>query len=190
MTPPRIPTFDGRNDVLSGLYRRGRTDGPQAFLQGEAEGHLDLPKALAGGFAGGLFAAFVPSLRKPESPTGDGPSPGAAAQDAPEISGKPGEAIRHVGHWTRAGRPDENGIAGGEDERCRLTPLIVVVVVALHSIPRAIWFPFTKFTITPVTQSRPIFLRSWESNFPIGAQVKVLVTAVSKKASADLQLKD
>jgi hypothetical protein len=47
---------------------------------------LDLPKALPGGFAGGLFATFVPSPRKSESPTGDGPSPGAAAQDAPTAS--------------------------------------------------------------------------------------------------------
>jgi membrane dipeptidase len=65
MTLPRVPIFDGQNDVLSRLYRRGGTDGPQTFLQGGAEGHLDLPKALAGGFAGGLFAAFVPSPASP-----------------------------------------------------------------------------------------------------------------------------
>jgi membrane dipeptidase len=86
MTSPRIPIFDGHNDVLSRLYRRGGTDGPQTFLQGGAVGHLNLPKALAGGFAGGLFAAFVPSPRKPESSTGDGPSPSAAAQDPPTAS--------------------------------------------------------------------------------------------------------
>ena len=86
MTTPRMPIFDGHNDVLSRLYRRGGADGPQIFLRGEAEGHLDLPKALAGGFAGGLFAAFVPSPRKPESPTGHGSSPGAAAKLAPAAS--------------------------------------------------------------------------------------------------------
>jgi membrane dipeptidase len=83
MTLPRVPIFDGHNGVLSRLYRRGGTNGPQTFLQGEAEGHLDLPKALAGGFAGGFFAAFVPSPRKLERPTGNVPSSGAAAQDAP-----------------------------------------------------------------------------------------------------------
>ena len=86
MTLPHVPIFDGHNDVLSRLYRRGGTDGPQTFLRGEAEGHLDLPKALAGGFAGGLFATFVPSPRKSKSPTGDGPSPGPAAQVAPTAS--------------------------------------------------------------------------------------------------------
>jgi hypothetical protein len=46
MTTPRMPIFDGHNDVLSRLYRRGGADGPLIFLRGEAEGHLDLPKAL------------------------------------------------------------------------------------------------------------------------------------------------
>jgi membrane dipeptidase len=78
----RVPIFDGHNDALLRLYRRGGTDGPQAFLDGEAKAHLDLPKALQGGFAGGLFAVFVPSPGKARHPTGDAPSPGAAV-DAP-----------------------------------------------------------------------------------------------------------
>jgi membrane dipeptidase len=62
MTLPRIvPIFDGHNDVLLRLYRLGGTHAPQAFLEGGVDGHLDLPKALQGGFAGGLFAIFVPS---------------------------------------------------------------------------------------------------------------------------------
>jgi membrane dipeptidase len=36
-------------------------DAAAAFLHGEDKGHLDLPKARRGGFAGGLFAIFVPS---------------------------------------------------------------------------------------------------------------------------------
>jgi membrane dipeptidase len=80
MTLPRpVPVFDGHNDALLRLYRRGGADGPQAFLDGESEGHLDLPKALEGDFAGGLFAVFVPS---PGKPIGDAPS-SAAAVDAP-----------------------------------------------------------------------------------------------------------
>ena len=38
-----------------------------AFLQGEEKGHLDLPKARKGGFAGGLFAIFVPSPKRERS---------------------------------------------------------------------------------------------------------------------------
>ena len=62
MTSPRpVPIFDGHNDVLLRLYRRGGADAPRAFLEGEAKGQLDLPMARQGGFAGGLFAIFVPS---------------------------------------------------------------------------------------------------------------------------------
>jgi membrane dipeptidase len=60
-SPRRIPIFDGHNDVLLRLYRRGGADAPLSFLEGEAKGHLDLPRAHRGGFAGGLFAIFVPS---------------------------------------------------------------------------------------------------------------------------------
>jgi membrane dipeptidase (peptidase family M19) len=60
-SPRRVPIFDGHNDVLLRLYRRGGTDAARAFLEGEAKGQLDLPMAQQGGFAGGLFAIFVPS---------------------------------------------------------------------------------------------------------------------------------
>ena len=62
--PERIPFFDGHNDVLLRLHRRAGTDAVTAFLQGEDKGQLDLPKAREGGFAGGLFAIFVPSTEK------------------------------------------------------------------------------------------------------------------------------
>jgi membrane dipeptidase len=78
----RVPIFDGHNDVLLRLYLRGGTDGPRAFLDGQAKGHLDFPKALEGGFAGGLFAVFVPSTGKAGSSTGD-TSPSSAGSDAP-----------------------------------------------------------------------------------------------------------
>jgi membrane dipeptidase len=55
-----IPIFDGHNDVLLRLHRRAGADATTAFLQGEEKGQLDLPKARQGGFAGGLFAIFVP----------------------------------------------------------------------------------------------------------------------------------
>jgi membrane dipeptidase len=68
-----VPIFDGHNDVLLRLYRRGGTDAPQAFLEGEAKGQLDLPMARQGGFAGGLFAIFVPSSDGAIGPNGETP---------------------------------------------------------------------------------------------------------------------
>ena len=65
MTSPKpIPIFDGHNDALLRLYMRGGADAVTAFLEGEKKGHLDLPKARRGGFAGGLFAIFVPSPKR------------------------------------------------------------------------------------------------------------------------------
>lgn len=51
--------FDGHNDVLLRLWRAGDFAGGR-FLAGDGEGHLDLPRARAGGLAGGFFAVFVP----------------------------------------------------------------------------------------------------------------------------------
>lgn len=56
-----FPIFDGHNDVLLRLTRKGEPDGGVAsFLDGDGVGQLDLPRARAAGFAGGLFAIFVP----------------------------------------------------------------------------------------------------------------------------------
>lgn len=61
MTGPTAPAvFDGHNDVLLKLYRAGGLAAAESFATGR-EGHIDLPKARAGGFAGGFFAVFVPS---------------------------------------------------------------------------------------------------------------------------------
>ena len=62
MTSPRsVPIFDGHNDVLLRLWKREGDDPARAFLDGEGKGQLDLPMARQGGFAGGMFAIFVPS---------------------------------------------------------------------------------------------------------------------------------
>lgn len=83
-----IPIFDGHNDVLFRLARKGEADGGvRSFLDGDGAGQLDLPRARAGGFAGGLFAVFVPSemtgmddaMAKPEY---DIPLPGQLALSA------------------------------------------------------------------------------------------------------------
>src|ERR1700688_3863285 len=69
-------------DVLLWRTRRAGGDPVAAFLQGEDKGHLDLPKAQKGGFAGGLFAIFVPSPRKNNS-SSETPSPPISAVAAP-----------------------------------------------------------------------------------------------------------
>lgn len=57
-----IPVFDGHNDVLLRLWLKKEADPVAEFLTGGGKGHMDLPRMLQGGFAGGLFAIFVPEL--------------------------------------------------------------------------------------------------------------------------------
>ncbi len=55
-----IPVFDGHNDILLRiLHAPERRDA--IWLTGEGRGHLDLPRMRAAGFAGGMFAIYVPS---------------------------------------------------------------------------------------------------------------------------------
>jgi membrane dipeptidase len=77
-----IPILDGHNDVLLRLHRHAGAGAVNAFLQGEDKGHLDLLKARRGGFAGGLFAIFVPS---PKRDNGSGSK--ATPQDSASIIG-------------------------------------------------------------------------------------------------------
>ncbi len=57
---PRIPVFDGHNDVLLHLYRAGR-ERESSFFKRNDTGHIDLPRSIEGGFGGGFFAVFVPN---------------------------------------------------------------------------------------------------------------------------------
>lgn len=73
-----IPVFDGHNDSIQNLAPFADSD-LRRFLDGTGSGHIDLPRARRGGLAGGLFAVFVPSPTRPETPddpefrlTGDG----------------------------------------------------------------------------------------------------------------------
>jgi membrane dipeptidase len=62
-----IPVFDGHNDLLLRLLRA--PDRREAiWLTGEGRGHLDLPRMLKGGFAGGFFAIYIPSPVTPNAP--------------------------------------------------------------------------------------------------------------------------
>ncbi|MEA9392443.1 dipeptidase [Acerihabitans sp. TG2] len=53
------PFFDGHNDLLLNLWLHHGDDPAEAFYAGLV-GQLDYPRMRRGGFAGGLFAVFVP----------------------------------------------------------------------------------------------------------------------------------
>ncbi len=54
-----IPVLDGHNDTLLNLLLRRRGQG-RSFFERSKTGHVDLPRALEGGFGGGFFACFAP----------------------------------------------------------------------------------------------------------------------------------
>ena len=58
MTEP-LRLFDGHNDVLLALTHP-RDGIARSFFDESAHGHLDLPRAVRGGFGGGFFAMFTP----------------------------------------------------------------------------------------------------------------------------------
>jgi membrane dipeptidase len=66
---PTIPAdlvFDGHNDVLLRLFRKGRpgssgAGAEQEFVEGDGLGQMDLPRMLKGRMGGGMFAVFIPS---------------------------------------------------------------------------------------------------------------------------------
>ena len=53
-----FPIFDGHNDTLSKLHP-GPHHEDRSFFERSETGHLDLPRAREGNFAGGLFATFA-----------------------------------------------------------------------------------------------------------------------------------
>jgi membrane dipeptidase len=64
--------FDGHNDVLLRLWRNMKAGGDpvREFADGIASGHIDGPRAKAGGLAGGFCAIYIPSgdlvLKEPD----------------------------------------------------------------------------------------------------------------------------
>jgi len=86
-----LSIFDGHNDVLLALRKGKRT-----FLERSDEGHLDLPRARAGGLGGGFCAVFVPSLPPADDPAGDARAAIAAFSDPAHFPPTPelGEAQR------------------------------------------------------------------------------------------------
>lgn len=58
--PSPVPVFDGHNDIVLKIAAAG-PDRAKLWLRGEGAGHLDLPRMIASGFAGGFFAVYIPS---------------------------------------------------------------------------------------------------------------------------------
>lgn len=65
--PADYPIFDGHNDTLLRLVDADLKGQKADFFAGVEGFHIDMPKAKAGGFAGGLFAIFTPN---PEGASG------------------------------------------------------------------------------------------------------------------------
>jgi membrane dipeptidase len=61
-----IPVFDGHNDVLLRLWLKQSDSAVADFIAGDGKGHMDLPRMAKGGFAGGMFAIFVPHPDDPD----------------------------------------------------------------------------------------------------------------------------
>ena len=64
------PVFDGHNDILLRLQMAPKSR-EAIWLTGEGKGHLDLPRMRKGGFAGGIFAIYIPSPAAPGAPDYD-----------------------------------------------------------------------------------------------------------------------
>jgi membrane dipeptidase len=80
--PGDLRIFDGHNDVVSKLLdderdemrslgTTGRSGGARSFFERSDQGHIDLPRAQEGGFAGGLFSIYVAA--DPQAPPPVGP---------------------------------------------------------------------------------------------------------------------
>ncbi|MFN8441485.1 MAG: dipeptidase [Caldilineaceae bacterium] len=62
--------FDGHNDTLLDLFDPNRKH-ERSFFERSDKGHIDLPRAKAGGLGGGFFAIFIPNppkKRKAQAP--------------------------------------------------------------------------------------------------------------------------
>ena len=93
MTLSRHPIIDGHNDTLLSLHLSERGGG-RSFLTESDSCHIDLPRARRGGFAGGLFAIFVPPV-EPSEPNGSAKRPPTTSgSSTPALD--PGYALRYT----------------------------------------------------------------------------------------------
>jgi membrane dipeptidase len=126
----RLPlVFDGHNDVLLELHRGARTS---FFARGD-EGHLDLPRARAGGLAGGLFAIFAPTEPDPFDALRETPT-GSVVPDVPPLPDgaalAPTRAMLALAAGLEATAPGEVHIvrAAGELDACLADGRLAIVL--------------------------------------------------------------
>jgi membrane dipeptidase len=78
---PGLQILDGHNDVVSALLaaeraeqrhvaQEGRSSEKRNFFERGTQGHIDLPRAKEGGFAGGLFSIYVGADPQAAPPSG------------------------------------------------------------------------------------------------------------------------
>jgi membrane dipeptidase len=82
-----LPILDGHNDVLLAIFGLGRGE-QRTFFERGTTGHLDLPRAREGGFAGGFFAVYVmpdPAAKRPPMRPEPGPATKPWAVLAPPV---------------------------------------------------------------------------------------------------------
>ena len=77
-----LPVFDGHNDTLVALHFPD-DDTKRSLLERSEHGHLDLPRAIEGGFAGGFFAICVPPSSSTRAFMPSGPPPTEPGYDFP-----------------------------------------------------------------------------------------------------------
>ena len=80
-----ILIFDGHNDTLLNLHLSDRGEG-RSFFERSDLGHIDLPRARAGGFGGGFFACYTPT---PEDDGWNAESALTVTEDGYEVSDAP-----------------------------------------------------------------------------------------------------
>ena len=80
-----ILIFDGHNDKLLNLHLPDRGEG-RSFFERSDLGHIDLPRARAGGFGGGFFACYTPT---PEDDGWNEESALTVTEDGYEVSDAP-----------------------------------------------------------------------------------------------------
>jgi membrane dipeptidase len=78
-----MPVFDGHNDTLVALRFPDDERERRSFLERSNRGHLDLPRAIEGRFAGGFFAVCVPPAPSMRAFMASGPPPTGPGYDFP-----------------------------------------------------------------------------------------------------------
>lgn len=79
-----FPVFDGHNDTLLKLEIDSMKGQDRSFFERSSKGHLDLERAREVGFAGGLFAMFVPSNLEQDFTKSFNPKDPANYQQVPQ----------------------------------------------------------------------------------------------------------